>query len=99
MAFDVLEEACQDESSLNLLLNKGNGDISADLLRQGDSFVARFMRSEIGFDILLRKGWIQEKMSYWFEIGNYQFISFVEQSMYNGLSLNEINGQDSDYAL
>lgn len=27
MAFDVLEEACQDESSLNLLLNKTNGDI------------------------------------------------------------------------
>jgi hypothetical protein len=29
------------------------------------------MRSEIGFDILLRKGWIQEKMNYWFEVGNY----------------------------
>ena len=50
------------------------------------------MRSEMGFEILLRKGWVQEKMNYWFEVGNYQYISFVEQSMYNGLSLNEING-------
>jgi hypothetical protein len=99
MAFDVLEEACQDENSLNLLLNKTNNDIHSDLLRQGDSFVARFMRSEVGFDILLRKGWVQQKLTYWFEVGNYQYISFVEQSMYNGLSLNEINGSDSDYAL
>ena len=71
MAFDVLEEACQDENSLNLLLKKTNNDIQADLLRQGDSFVARFMRSEMGFDILLRKGWVKEKLNYWFEIGNY----------------------------
>jgi len=27
MAFDVLEEACQDEGSLNLLIQKCNGDI------------------------------------------------------------------------
>lgn len=78
MAFDVLEEACQDESSLNLLLNKTNGDIQQDLLRQGDSFVARFMRSDIGFDILVRKGWVKAKMDYWFEVGNFQYISFVE---------------------
>lgn len=78
MAFDVLEEACQDENSLNLLLNKTNNDIHSDLLRQGDSFVARFMRSEQGFDILHRKGWVQEKLNYWFEVGNYQYISFVE---------------------
>jgi hypothetical protein len=57
------------------------------------------MRSEQGFDILLRKGWVADKMNYWYEIGNYQYISFVEQSMYNGLSLNEVGGHDSDYAL
>lgn len=32
MAFDVLEEACQDEASLNLLLNKTNGDIHPDFI-------------------------------------------------------------------
>jgi hypothetical protein len=57
------------------------------------------MRSEQGFDILLRRGWVADKMNYWYEIGNYQYISFVEQSMYNGLSLNEVGGHDSDYAL
>jgi hypothetical protein len=36
------------------------------------------MRSETGFEILRSKGWVNEKMDYWFEIGNYQYISFVE---------------------
>ena len=33
--------------------------------------MARFMRSEIGFDILKKKGWVLEKLNYWFEVGNY----------------------------
>lgn len=79
------------------MIQKTNGDIHPDFIGQGDSFVARFMRSETGFEILRAKGWVNEKMEYWFEIGNYQYISFVEQSMYNGLSLNE--SQDTDYAM
>ena len=57
------------------------------------------MRSEMGFEILRAKGWVQQKMDFWFDLGNYEYIRLVEQSMYNGLSLNEVGGQDSDYAL
>jgi hypothetical protein len=71
MAFDVLEEACQDEGSLNLLIQKCNGDIGQDLLKQGDVFALRFMRSELGFNILYNKGVVAEKLAYWFEVANY----------------------------
>ena len=53
----------------------------------------------MGFEILRAKGWVQQKMDFWFDLGNYEYIRLVEQSMYNGLSLNEVGGQDSDYAL
>ena len=99
MAFDVLEEACQDEGALNLLIQKCNGDSGQDLLKQGDVFALRFMRSELGFNILYNKGVVAEKLNYWFEVANYQYIQLVEQTMYNGLNLHQINGQDSDHAL
>jgi hypothetical protein len=61
LAFDVLEESCQDQDSLNTLMKfnpSGQEDISTDLLSRGDMFVAKFLRSNKGFEILLQKGWI-----------------------------------------
>jgi len=69
------------------------------LLKQGDVFALRFMRSELGFNILYNKGVVAEKLNYWYEVANYQYIQLVEQTMYNGLNLHQINGQDSDHAL
>jgi len=45
------------------------------------------MRSELGFNILYNKGVVAEKLNYWFEVANYQYIQLVEQTMYNGLNL------------
>ncbi len=58
-AFDVLEEACQDEQSLNQLLQQKESNIIADLQQQGDLFVAKFLRSELGFILLHKNGWVQ----------------------------------------
>ena len=38
-------------------------------------------------------------LNHWLEVGYYEYIARVEQSMYNGLNLNQINGQDADHAL
>lgn len=99
VAFDVIEESCFDESSLNQLLSQMDTGIINDLQRQGDLFVAKFLRSEIGFYLLHSQGWVQTMLNHWLEVGNYEYIARVEQSMYNGLNLNQINGQDADHAL
>lgn len=77
----------------------GKDDISSDLLNRGDIFVAKFLRSTRGFEILMQRGWIQEKIEYWFRKGNENYIELVEQSMYDSLNLNQVNGQDNDHAL
>lgn len=69
-----------------------------ELQRQGDLFVAKFLRSEIGFTLLHSQGWVQQMLQYWHEVGNFEYIAKVEQSMYDGLSLHQVNGQDADYA-
>jgi len=38
-------------------------------------------------------------LDHWLNVGNYDYIARVEQSMYNGLNLNQVNGQDTDYAM
>ncbi len=53
-------------------------EISDDMLRQGDMFVARFLRSQKGFEILLKKGWVEEKMQYMLNIGNNYYTQLVE---------------------
>jgi hypothetical protein len=42
---------------------------------------------------------VQTMLDHWINVGNYDYIARVEQSMYNGLNLNQINGQDADYAM
>lgn len=98
-AFDVLEEACQDEQSLNQLLQQKESNIIADLQQQGDLFVAKFLRSELGFILLHKNGWVQQMLDYWIKEGNYEYTKKIEQSMYNGLNLNQINGTDADFAM
>jgi len=61
--------------------------------------VAKFLRSEMGFKLLLGEGWVEKMLDYWLKMGNFEYIARVEQSMYNGLNLNQINGQDADNAL
>lgn len=92
-AFDVLEESCQDEASLNQLLSMKNNGIISDLQQQGDLFVAKFLRSEIGFYLLaVKHNWVRDMMDEWLRVGNYEYTKRIEQSMYNGLNLNQING-------
>ena len=31
-------------------------------------------------------------LDHWLNVGNYDYIARVEQSMYNGLNLNQVNG-------
>lgn len=38
-------------------------------------------------------------LDYWIKEGNYEYTKKIEQSMYNGLNLNQINGTDADFAM
>ena len=73
--------------------------MGSDLLSRGDIFVAKFLRSTQGFEILLQKKWIQEKIAYWFEKGNLEYIAAAEQVIFTSLKLDHVIGSDNDYAL
>ena len=77
-AFDVIEESCYDESSLNQLLSQMESRIIENLQRQGDLFVAKFLRSEIGFYLLHSQRWVQTMLDHWLNVGNYDYIARVE---------------------
>jgi hypothetical protein len=42
---------------------------------------------------------VQQMLDYWIKEGNYEYTKKIEQSMYNGLNLNQINGTDADFAM
>jgi hypothetical protein len=46
----------------------------------------------MGFFLLHKTGWVNAMLNHWVKEGNYDYIKRVEQSMYNGLNLNQING-------
>ena len=77
-AFDVIEESCYDEGSLNQLLTQMDPKIIQDLQRQGDLFVAKFLRSEIGFFLLKSQGWVQNMMDSWLKFGNQEYTKQIE---------------------
>ena len=55
-----------------------DNNIINDLQRQGDLFVAKFLRSEIGFYLLHSQGWVQTMLNHWLEVGNFEYIARVE---------------------
>jgi hypothetical protein len=76
-AFDVLEEVCFDQNSqansLNQLLMIN--DKILDIFRgegteHSDIFITKFLRSQLGFQILKQEGWLQTKMTEWKQTEN-----------------------------
>ena len=61
--------------------------------------MAKFLRSEQGFQLLAKHQVLHQMMDDWFAKGNIEYISRVEKSFYNGLNLNQLNKQDADHAL
>lgn len=71
-AFDVLEEVCFDQNSqansLNQLLminEKILDTFRGDGTEHSDLFITKFLRSQLGYQILKQEGWLQTKMSEW----------------------------------
>jgi len=53
-----------------------------------DIFISRFLRSEQGFDILYRNGWIESKIQDWNTNGGIEYIMRLERNIYEGLEIN-----------
>ena len=62
--------------------------------QEREPFIAKFLRSEIGFQLLQdRYNWVTIMLREWKEKGNLEYIARLEHSMYEGLNLNIANSQ------
>lgn len=67
---------------------------------EGEIFVAKFLRSAKGFQILKDNGWLEQKMKEWKEAKNVGYIQRLEKSLYDGLNMTQLNsGNYQNYAL
>mmetsp|Transcript_45981 Transcript_45981/g.33743 ORF Transcript_45981/g.33743 Transcript_45981/m.33743 type:complete len:174 (-) Transcript_45981:1134-1655(-) len=57
-AFDVFEEVCFEAKSLNQLLSINESILQLQKGEQGDLFIAKFLRSPLGFQMLRENGWL-----------------------------------------
>lgn len=99
-AFDVLEEVCFDQNSLNQLLFIN--DKILDSLRndhQSDLFITKFLRSQRGFQILKQERWLQAKMDEWKAREGLEYIIRLEKNLYDGLNMNQMNSQLQNHAM
>ena len=87
-AFDVLEEVCFDQNSLI------NDRILESLKsEQSEMFIAKFLRSQKGFQMLKSEDWLPKKMAEWKEKENLEYILRLEKNLYEGLNMNQLNSQ------
>jgi len=98
-AFDVLEEVCFEEKSLNQLLQYNEKILELQRGEQGDLFIAKFLRSALGFQLLKESGWLQNKLTQWKEKENQEYIVRLEKNLYEGLNLNSMNSAVQQHAL
>ena len=64
-----------------------------------DLFIAKFLRSQRGFELLRQEGWLQLKLREWREHENEEYILRLERSIYEGLNMNQLNSQVQTYAM
>ncbi len=92
-AFDVLEEVCFDQNSLNQLLNINDRILESLKSEQSEMFIAKFLRSQKGFQMLKSEDWLPKKMAEWKEKENLEYILRLEKNLYEGLNMNQLNSQ------
>ena len=98
-AFDVLEEVCFDQNSLNQLLNINDRILESLKSEQSEMFIAKFLRSQKGFQMLKSEDWLPKKMAEWKEKENLEYILRLEKNLYEGLNMNQLNSQQQTYAM
>ena len=54
-------------------------------------FIAKFLRSQKGFQMLKSEDWLPKKMAEWKEKENLEYILRLERSLYEGLNMNQLN--------
>ena len=64
-----------------------------------DIFISKFLRSEKGFSLLKENGWLENKISNWNQNGGVEYIMRLEQNIYNGLNINQLNSMVQTHAI
>ena len=64
-----------------------------------DILIAKFLRSEKGFTLLKENGWLDNKINNWNQTGGVEYIMRLEQNIYNGLNINQLNSMFQTHAI
>jgi len=96
-ALNVLKEVCENEDLMHALLNKWP---QIDKLQLGgDSFLARFLRDEVGIKFFQEFDWIDGAIKRWMSKGNVEYVELIEKTIYTELNIKDLTTKDDNLQL
>ena len=96
-ALNVLKEVCENQDVMHALLDKWP---QIDKLQLGgDSFLARFLRTEKGTKYLQEVIWIDGAIKRWLTKGNVEYVELIEKTIYTELNIKDMTTKDDNLQL
>ena len=94
---NVLKEVCENVDVMHSLLNKWP---QIDKLQLGgDSFLARFLRTDVGVRFFQEFDWIEGAMKRWMGKGNVEYVELIEKTIYTELNIKDSTNKDDNLQL
>ncbi len=96
-AISVLKEVCENDELMHALLTKWP---QIDKLQLGgDSFLARFLRTETGVKFFQEFNWIDGAIKRWVDKGNLDYVELIERTIYTELNIKDLTTKEDNLQL